>query len=130
MSKAKRLYLLQNQDKYFLGKNNEWVDGTDLKELFKTPHRDIAVNQLFEVNAQDYTQRIQVLDCTVAGNNQPVIPAEVMPPPLPKKPTPAADTDNQADVPVAIDAETTGEQSEWEPAASAEPGQELLVHEF
>ena len=62
MMSKKQLYILQNQDKYFLSKHGEWVDGTDLKELFKTPYRDVAVNQLFEVNAHDHTQRIQILD--------------------------------------------------------------------
>ena len=82
----KQLYLLQNQDKYFLSKHNEWVDGRDLKELFKTLHRDIALNHLFEVNAHDYQQRIHILDCDVKGRNDPIIDPDLMPPPLPKKP--------------------------------------------
>ena len=84
----KQIYVLQNQDKYFLSKNNEWVDGRDLKELFKTPHRDIAVNHLFEVNAHDYQQRIHILDCEITGQNMPVIEEADLPPPLPKKAKP------------------------------------------
>lgn len=89
----KQLYILQNQDKYFLGKDNQWVDGTDPKDLFKTTHRDIAINQLFEVNAHDVEQRIHVLECAVEGRNHPVIDPAIMPPPLPKPAPPEVDTD-------------------------------------
>jgi len=134
MSKAKQLFILQNQDKYFLSKNNEWVDGTDLKGLFKTPHRDIAVNQLFEVNSHDYTQRIQVLDCPSEGRNDPVIAPELMPPPLPKKPnsepSPADEAGNDDQ---AVDGENSSDDApsrcDEESVAAVEPEEELLVHE-
>ncbi len=81
----KQTFLLQNQDKYLLSKNNEWVDGRDLRDLFKTPHRDVAMNQLFEVNSHDYQQRIHILECETKGHNLPLIEEADLPPPLPKQ---------------------------------------------
>jgi hypothetical protein len=126
MSKTKLLYLLQNQDKYFLGKQNEWVDGLDHRELFKTPHRDIAVNHLFEINAHDYTQRIHLLDCEVQGHNIPIIDPAIMPPPLPKKARPeqADDGQSESSAPAEMELDSDNLSSEM-----VEPGEELLVHE-
>jgi hypothetical protein len=78
------IYLLQNQDKRFLSKQNNWVDGRDLGCLYKTRHKDEALNQLFEVNAKDHSQRLQVLHCPVKPNGLPRIDPEHLPPPAEK----------------------------------------------
>lgn len=78
------IYLLQNQDKLFLTKQNEWSDGRDLGSLFKTRHRDEALNHLVEVNAKDFRQRIHILECPPKSNGFPDIAAEDLPPPFPK----------------------------------------------
>lgn len=87
------LYILQNQDDLFLGKNSDWTDGTDPRALFKTRHKDEALNQLFEVNSKDYTQRIQLICCPEKGRGLPDIDPDIMPPPLPKQ-APAAEAAN------------------------------------
>lgn len=74
------VYLLQNQDKLFLGKQKDWLDGRDRNSLFKTPHKDEAVNQRVEISAKDYTQRIALLLCPVDERGLPVIAAEDLPP--------------------------------------------------
>lgn len=84
MSKIHHIYLLQNQDKLFLGRHNEWVDGRDLTCLFKTRHKDEALNELFEVNSKEISQRIRVLECECAKNGQPIIDPAIMPPPIPR----------------------------------------------
>lgn len=78
------IFLLQNQDKLFLNKQNEWVDGRDLGSLYKTRHKDEALNQLFEVNAKDYSQRIHVLSCPIKSNGFPQIDPTDLPPPMEK----------------------------------------------
>lgn len=97
----KQTYLLQNQDKHFLSKNNEWVDGRDVKELFKAPHRDMAMNHLVEVNTHDYLQRIHIIECETKGHNLPIINDDDLPPPIPKSPKqqdlPAMDDNDSAD---------------------------------
>lgn len=78
------LFILQNQDKLFLGKQNIWLDGRDLNALFKTAHRDEAINQMFEASSKDYKQRIKVVTCAVNEKGLPAIDPEIMPEPLPK----------------------------------------------
>jgi hypothetical protein len=78
------LFILQNQDKLFLGKQNNWVDGRDLNALFKTVHKDEAINQMFEASSKDYKQRIKVITCTANEKGLPIIDPEIMPEPLPK----------------------------------------------
>lgn len=78
------LYILQNQEKLFLGKQNNWVDGRDLAALYKTAHKDEAINQMFEASSKDYKQRIKVISCSANEKGLPLIDPELMPEPLPK----------------------------------------------
>lgn len=78
------LYILQNQDKLFLGKQKDWLDGRDRNSLYKTPHKDEAVNQRAEISAKDYTQRISLLICPVDERGLPVIDPEDLPPAQPR----------------------------------------------
>lgn len=72
------LFILQNHDKLFLGRQKEWLDGRDPASLFKTPHKDEAVNQVFEISSKDYTQRIKVVSCKVNEKGLPIIDAELL----------------------------------------------------
>jgi hypothetical protein len=81
-------FILQNQALYFFGKNKEWVDGYDASALYKTPHRDEAVNLMVEITAKDYQQRIKVLCCDLDDKALPMIAGDIMPAPLPKMPKP------------------------------------------
>lgn len=90
------LFILQNQQGYFLkkvgaDKQREWIDGQEPQQLFRTMHKDEAVNMLVETNTQDVELRIQVREYDNNGKNQPIIPADDLPPPLPKEP-PVTDT--------------------------------------
>src|SRR5690625_1712663 len=55
------VYLLQNQDKLFLGKQKDWLDERDRNSLFKTHHKDEAVNSRVEVSAREHAQRVALL---------------------------------------------------------------------
>jgi hypothetical protein len=81
-------FILQNQDKLFFGKNKEWVDGYDANALFKTAHKDEAVNQMFEITSKDYKQRVKVILCELNEKALPILDSEIMPAPLPKVPKP------------------------------------------
>lgn len=81
-------FILQNQDKLFFGKSKEWVDGYDANAVFKTPHKDEAVNQMFEITSKDYKQRVKVIACELDEKALPIIDSEIMPAPLPKAPKP------------------------------------------
>lgn len=75
----KKVFILQNQDNLFLNRHSEWVEGREAASLFKTPHKDEAVNQVFEVSSKDYTQRVQILGCKVNDKNIPQIPDDALP---------------------------------------------------
>jgi hypothetical protein len=78
------LFILQNQDNLFLGKHNNWLDGRDPGALFKTIHKDEAINQMFEASSRDYKQRIKVISCPANEKGFPAIDPAIMPAPLPK----------------------------------------------
>lgn len=111
-------FILQNQDLLFYGKNKEWVDGYDANALYKTPHKDEAVNQMFEITSKDYKQRVKVLTCDLNDKGLPVIDSAIMPAPLPKVP--------KGDLLTALDADTS---APVELAESADHG-ELLDAEL
>lgn len=82
------LYILQNQHGYYLKKNSpeaEWVDGQDLGAIFRTIHKDEAVNMLFETNSQNVELRISIKEYEANAKKHPLIPADELPPPLPKE---------------------------------------------
>lgn len=93
------IYLLQNQHKRLLNKQGEWVDGREASTLFRTPHRDEALNQMIEVNARDYTLRIRILECTLNERGIPLLKDEDLPPlgePSSAPPTAVDDNDSSA----------------------------------
>lgn len=67
------VYILQNQQQYFLNRQKEWIDGRDLGSLYKTPYKDEAINLQFEISSKDYTQRIKVIGCKVNERGLPII---------------------------------------------------------
>lgn len=77
------LFILQNQHKLFLGKQNAWVDGQDPATLYKTPYKDEAINQMVEVSAKDYTQRIRIVPCGADEKGLPAIDPATLPEPQP-----------------------------------------------
>jgi len=76
------MFILQNQDGYFLSKSDGWVDGREPNTLFRTLHKDEALNQLFESNSQDYSLRITIVNCEANNKKQPIIPEDQLPPPI------------------------------------------------
>lgn len=75
------LYILRNQHGYFLGKQKDWLDGRDRGALYKTPHKDEAINLKVEVSAKDFEQRIHILPCQPDERGLPVLAVDDMPPP-------------------------------------------------
>ena len=103
-------FILQNHDKLFFGKNKEWVDGYDANAVYKTPHKDEAVNQMFEITSKDYKQRVKVISCDLNEKALPIIESDIMPAPLPKAPKqPKAGTD------LFAEAETETAEADDEP---------------
>lgn len=96
------LFILQNQDKLFLGRQNNWLDGRDLAALYKTAHKDEAINQMVEASSKDYKQRIKMLTCSANEKGLPVIDPTIMPEPLPKPGKDLLDGLRQADATATV----------------------------
>ncbi len=73
------VFVLQNQLKHFLSKQKVWVSGRDARVIFTTPHKDEAINQMFEVSSKDYTQRLAILSCELNEKRLPIIEDEDLP---------------------------------------------------
>jgi hypothetical protein len=69
------VFVIQNQDGHYLNKQQEWVDGSDRRTLYRTKYRDEAVNVVFEHSSKDIYLRAQPLECEVDDNNQPIVKA-------------------------------------------------------
>lgn len=70
------LFIIQNSRGEFLEKNMEWSAGIDANALFKTPHKDVALNQLVELNSKDFTLRAQVIPCETDEKGRPRLAME------------------------------------------------------
>lgn len=75
------LYILQNQHGYFLSKQGEWLDGRQPNALYRTSHKDEAINQQFEAGSKDYSLRIQSLNVDANAKGLPIIPSDQLPDP-------------------------------------------------
>ncbi|MCG3170290.1 MAG: hypothetical protein CALGDGBN_01829 [Pseudomonadales bacterium] len=69
----KQVFVIRSQHQHYLGRHHEWVDGSRPTALFRTPHRDVAVNELFEVNVKDFALRAEILACETDERGLPVV---------------------------------------------------------
>ena len=69
----KSLFVIRNQNQHYLGKHGEWLDGSHPAALFRTPHRDVALNQLFETNIRDFDLRGEILSCPADAHGYPEV---------------------------------------------------------
>lgn len=66
------LYILENHRGEFLDKQLNWVSAGEAGNLFHTPHRDVALNQLIELNARDIHLRAKVVACEADDRGRPL----------------------------------------------------------
>lgn len=66
------VFIVKNQAGLFLNKQQEWVEGGDRQTLYRTAHRDEAVNTVFEVSSKDVYLRAEVVACPVDSKGQPL----------------------------------------------------------
>jgi hypothetical protein len=71
-----KIYIIKSHDESILGKDFDWLDGTNVKLIFNTPHRDIALNQLIELNAKDINLRAHIVECEADNKGRPIMPLE------------------------------------------------------
>lgn len=69
----KQLFLIRNQHQHYLGKHGEWLDGSHPPALFRSEHRDIAVNELIDCNIKDVDLRGEIMVCDANDNGYPLV---------------------------------------------------------
>jgi hypothetical protein len=70
---APTVFVIKNQTGLFLNKQMEWIEGGDGHTLYRTAHRDEAVNTVFEVSAKDMYLRAETVACPVDAKGQPAV---------------------------------------------------------
>ncbi|WGL15505.1 hypothetical protein PVT68_12070 [Microbulbifer bruguierae] len=120
------VYVLTNQHLQFLSKSNEWIDGREVAKLFRSEFKDVAINQMFEANTRDVTQRIELLECELDAKKQPLVPADALSPePLeretPPEESPATESDESTVVEAAADTDGGDPEELPQPAPSETP---------
>ena len=71
------VYVVTNQDGYFASKQKEWLDGRDPKPLFRSAHKDEAINMVFELSSKDIHVRASTLVVELNDKKQPVVEVTV-----------------------------------------------------
>ncbi len=69
----KTIFVIRNQNGHYLGRNGEWLDGSHVPALYRTEHRDAAVNELVEVNLRDFDLRGEIIPVEAETGDYPVI---------------------------------------------------------
>lgn len=69
----KDVFIICNHSGQFLGKQGQWVDESEPVLVYRTPHRDIALNHLIEVNARDIEQRLLLMQCPLNEKDIPLL---------------------------------------------------------
>lgn len=72
---APSVFVIKNQTGHFLNKQNEWIEAREVASLYRTVHRDEAVNTVFEVSAKDIYLRAEIQPCPVDAKGQPILDA-------------------------------------------------------
>lgn len=68
-----KVFIVTNQHGHFINKHREWVDGRDPKLLFRSKHKDEAVNLVFELSSKDISLRAEAVPVDLDERDQPVV---------------------------------------------------------
>ena len=72
-----KIYIIQTQDQRTLNRDLEWSSEADRTMVFCTPYRDIALNQLIELNAKDIDMRASIVECEADAKGRPLLTADL-----------------------------------------------------
>jgi hypothetical protein len=67
------VFVVKNQHNLYLSKQQEWVDGADNQSLYRTRHRDEAINSVFEVSSRDIYLRAEAVACELDAKGNPAL---------------------------------------------------------
>jgi hypothetical protein len=67
------VFVVVNQQGLFANKHKEWVDGRDAKQLFRSLHKDEALNLVFELSSKDIYLRAEAISVELNDKKQPQV---------------------------------------------------------
>ena len=73
------VYVIEHADGRCLNRDLQWDTVETTAELFYSPHWDMALNQLLELNADDIHLRAQVVSCSADKKGHPLVTLKVEP---------------------------------------------------
>ncbi len=68
-----QLFIIRNQGNFYLTRQEEWHNGNEPAALFKTPHYDIALNTLIEMNTKHFALRAEVMAVEANARGVPIV---------------------------------------------------------
>lgn len=71
----RKAFIITNQYGHYLGKQREWLSGNDRRQLYRSEHRDDAVNTVFEMSSKDFDLRASIDECELDEQGQPRVTA-------------------------------------------------------
>lgn len=73
-----QVYIITNQYDQFLDKRSQWVDQADTSVLYRTPHKDEAINIMVEHSVKNPDARAKIVTCELNQKGQlALVPAPV-----------------------------------------------------
>jgi len=60
-----KLYLIVDQYNHFLEKSGEWTDTLRTNQVYRTIHKDEALNELLELNAKHIEFRLRIIEANL-----------------------------------------------------------------
>lgn len=67
------VFVIRNHENRYLTKKHKWRSGNDKNILYRASEKDIALNELIEVNAKDIMARLQLVICELDDHGQPLV---------------------------------------------------------
>ena len=75
----KTVFVIHNSDGSFLGKQNQWLSPAEAQAVWRSPHHDVALNQMIEANAREVFLRLQIMSCPLTDKDLPLLDQAVVP---------------------------------------------------
>ncbi|MEE8059395.1 MAG: hypothetical protein V3T17_16395 [Pseudomonadales bacterium] len=102
-----KVFVVTNQHGLFASKQKEWVDGREPKSLFRSPHKDEAINLVFEFSTKDIYLRAEATSVKLDDKKQPVVKVTAeLPPEVDESEDSSASSEHVDDVESTIEAAT------------------------
>ena len=68
-----QVFVIQNTAGLFLTRQREWAEAGETSNLFRTPHHDLALNELFEATAKSCALRATVVKVAASSRGLPLV---------------------------------------------------------